>query len=294
MSIAKYEAFLQTVECGNLTKAAEKLGYTQSSMSHILNTLESELGVELLVRDRCGARLTSDGVSLLPLIKDVCDAQKKLISGIGELKGLQSGLIRIGTLISVSVHWLPNILNAFNKDYPDVNFDLLRGNYQEIENWVIEGRIDCGFIRLPSKTGLQSIFLEEDPLIVILPLGHPLANCERYPVDRLEKDNLIILRDNLDIEVMDFLSNNRISAKNCITVDDDYTIISMVESGLGISILPERVLYRTPYRIVKKMPDKPHYRKIGLALKSIEHASTAAKRFIDYLGYRNAPNFSAQ
>lgn len=67
---------------------------------------------------------------------------------------------------------------------------------------------------------------------------------------------------------------------------DDYAIMSMVESGLGVSILPELILRRIPYRIVKKELDIPAYRNIGLAMRSKKNASNAVKKFMDYLEYR--------
>ena len=70
------------------------------------------------------------------------------------------------------------------------------------------------------------------------------------------------------------------------TTWDDYAIMSMVESGLGISILPELILKRVPYRIVAKELDVPAYRKIGIALRSKKTASLAVKRFLEYLQYR--------
>ena len=70
------------------------------------------------------------------------------------------------------------------------------------------------------------------------------------------------------------------------TTWDDYAIMAMVESGLGISILPELILKRIPYHIVVKELEIPAYRSIGLALKDKKEASLAVKRFIDYLDYR--------
>lgn len=67
---------------------------------------------------------------------------------------------------------------------------------------------------------------------------------------------------------------------------DDYAIMSMVESGLGISILPELILKRIPYRIVAKKLDVPAYRNIGLALRDKKASSLAVKRFLDYIQYR--------
>lgn len=70
------------------------------------------------------------------------------------------------------------------------------------------------------------------------------------------------------------------------TTWDDYAIMSMVESGLGISILPQLILKRVPYKIIAKELDVPAYRNIGLALRDKKTASLAVKKFMDYLKYR--------
>ncbi len=71
------------------------------------------------------------------------------------------------------------------------------------------------------------------------------------------------------------------------TTWDDYAIMSMVESGLGISILPELVLHRNPYHIIAKELEIPAYRKIGLAMRDKKSVSQAVSRFMDYLEYRH-------
>ena len=83
---------------------------------------------------------------------------------------------------SVATHWLPNIIRAFQKDYPHIDYELLLGDYTEIETWIMEGRVDCGFLRLPAHPDLETIFLEQDPLLAVLPVQHPLADCSRFPV----------------------------------------------------------------------------------------------------------------
>ena len=72
------------------------------------------------------------------------------------------------------------------------------------------------------------------------------------------------------------------------TTWDDYAIMAMVEGGLGISILPELILQRIPYRLVAKELEVPAYRQIGLAMKDRKAASLAVKRLLDYLQYRNS------
>ena len=186
MSIQKYMAFLKTAELGSFTKAGQVLGYTQSGISHMMMDLEEEWGVSLLERDRAGVRITSDGQKLLPFVAGVCEAQKRLLDEIGALQGLQAGLIRIGTFSSVATHWLPNMIKLFQREYPNIEFELLLGDYMEIENWIMQGRVDCGFLRLPTKLELDSVYLEQDKFLVILPEDHPLADCARFPLSALE------------------------------------------------------------------------------------------------------------
>ena len=159
MNIQKYLAFVKTVEYGSFTKAAERLNYSQSGISRMINDLEKEWKILLLERSRSGVRLTSDGLALLPYAKSVCAEYEKLQTQIDEINGLQSGIIRIGTFSSVATHWLPNIIKRFQTDYPNIDYELLLGDYTEIENWILEGRVDCGFLRLPAHPDLETCFL---------------------------------------------------------------------------------------------------------------------------------------
>jgi len=287
MSIRKYMAFIKTVEYGSFTKAAQSLGYTQSGISHMINDLEAEWGLTLLERKRSGVAITSDGLKILPHVQTVCNAHIKLLTVIEELHDLSSGLIRVGTFSSVATHWLPNIIKAFKKDYPNIEFELLLGDYTEIENWIIEGRVDCGFLRLPTKPELESIFLEQDKLLVILPENHPMAKHEYFPISDLVGEPFMLLEKGAKTEISEIFDRYNIIPTVSFTTWDDYAIMSMVETGLGISILPELILKRTPYRIVKKELEVAAYRKIGLVMKDSKTASLAVKRFLEYLHYRN-------
>ena len=129
MNRQKYLSFVKTVEYGSFTKAAEMLNYTQSGISRMIADLEKEWNVTLLERRKTGVKLTSDGMKLLPYVKNVCEEYGRLQAEVGELNGLQSGLIRIGTFSSVATHRLPNIIKAFQHDYPNIDYELLLGDY---------------------------------------------------------------------------------------------------------------------------------------------------------------------
>ena len=285
-NIQKYMSFVTTVEYGSFSKAAEILNYSQSGISRMIADLEKEWKVTLLERNKGGVRLTSDGTKLLPYAKNLITEYEKLQMQVDELNGLQSGLIRIGTFSSVATHWLPNIIKEFQKDYPNIDYELLLGDYTEIEEWILEGRVDCGFLRLPTHPDFETIFLEQDRLMAIIPENHPLADTIKFPVTALCEEPFMLLEKGAKAEVSEIFERYDLTPKVRFTTWDDYAIMSMVESGLGISILPQLILKRVPYKILAKELDVPAYRNIGLALKSKKNASLAVKKFLEYLQYR--------
>lgn len=287
LNLQKLMAFVKTVECGSFTKAAGALNYTQSGVSRMIQDLEKDWNTSLLERSRAGVRLTSEGVLLLPYAKTLCLEYQKLQKQVDELNGLQSGLIRIGTISSIATHWLPNIIKAFQQDYPGIDYELLLGDYSEIEAWILEGRVDCGFLLQPAHPDLETIYLGQDELLVILPEHHPLVEFDRVPFKALCDQPFMLLDRGGRSEVKEFFEQYGISPMVKFTTWDDYAIMSMVESGLGISLLPQLILQRVPYRIVAKALDVPAYREICLALRSKQSASHAVKRFLEYLSFRS-------
>ncbi len=285
-NIQKYLAFIKAVEYGSFTKAAEALNYSQSGISRMIHDLEREWNMSLMERSRAGVKITSDGLALLPHVKSVYMEFEKLQRQVDELNGLQSGLIRIGTFSSVATHWLPNIIKEFRKDYPGIDYELLLGDYTEIEEWILEGRVDCGFLCLPTRSELETIFLEQDKLLVILPENHPLTVCENIEVSQLCEYPFMLLERGGRSGVYEVFERSNLKPKVHFTTWDDYAIMSMVEGGLGISILPQLILKRVPYKIVIKELAVPAYRNIGLVLRNKKTASLAVRKFIEYFSYR--------
>ena len=281
LSILKYMAFIQTVEYGSFTKAAEILNYSQSGISRMISDLEREWNITLLERNRSGVKLTSDGIKVLPYVKSLCAEYQKLQMQVDDIRGVQSGIIRIGTFSSVATHWLPNIIRAFQKDYPGIDYELLLGDYTEIEEWIYTGRVDCGFLRLPTKPEFETIFLEQDQLLAILPENHRLTKYEKVPLAALCDEPFMLLEKGAKAEISEVFERNGLVPRAHFTTWDDYAVMSMVESELGLSILPQLILRRVPYNIVAKELDVPAYRDIALALRDRKTASLAVKRFLE-------------
>ncbi len=283
MWVNSYYAFIKAIETGSFTKAAEELGYTQSAISQMVHSLEEELATTLILRSRMGITLTPDGEEFLPYIKNICNSHRELKEKLKEMEGLESGLIRIGTFSSVSCHWLPGLMKDFKEQYPAVHFELHQGDYTDISNWIKEGSVDFGFVNPKAISNLTTIPLQEDEMFAVLPSDHPLAAHNKVPLKELTNGPYILLDEGEFSEPLSIFIQNNIEPNIQFRVHDDYTIMSMIEQGLGFSILPKLVLSRCPYNIVTKAISPSVVRTISLAYKDKRVLPIASRYFIDFI-----------
>ena len=248
--------------------------------------LEADWQVSLLERRKGGVLPTPDGAKILPYVKSLCEEFEKLEVAVDELQGLHSGMIRIATFSSGASQWLPNIIKDFQHAYPNIAYEVMLGDYTEIEQWILDGRVDCGFIPLPVHPSLETVFLERDQMMAVLPLDHPLASRETFPLEALDDEPFMILEKGAGAEVEAIFKERGIKPRVNFTTWDDYAIMAMVEKGLGISILTEMIMRRCPYKVVAKSLEQPVYRDIVLAFRGKERSSLALQRFIEYLPRR--------
>ena len=284
MSLAKYEILLKVAECGSFTRAAQQLNFTQSGISHAVSSLETELGTTLVVRSHGGVSLTADGRALLPYFREMCALQHQLEQKAADLRGLDTGLVRVATFTSVSEKWMPYILKSFQDMYPKIEFELLPSNFNsEITEWVAHGQADCGFVSLPVESHLDSWLLQRDQWKVIVPCNHPLAWRDPFPPEALEKYPVILLDEGDDYEIQEVFDTLNIRPNIQYTVQQDQTILAMVSSGLGISIIEELMLQRCVYPLVSCRLPRPFYRNIGICVKDKNALSLSTQRFIDHV-----------
>lgn len=284
MSLQKYIALLKTVELGSFSLAAEQLGYTQPAISRMIADLEDQWNVELLRRSRGGLEVSSACRQLLPILRAIQADCEALDFTVGEMHGTHFGLVRVGIFTSVADMWIPHLLKTFQKQYPNIEFDLINmESYAEIEDSIRHGSVDCGFVRLPTVYDLDARFLMRDQLVAVLPPDHPLAEASVFPVARLEGAPFIKLREKADLEVTHFLSHIPYAPKICYEVSSDHTALSMVEDGLGIMITHSLIASNPRYRVVCKPFDIGQHRDIAIATAKNTRLSSAAKLFIDHV-----------
>ena len=141
----KCVALLTAIDLGNLTRAAEQLGYTQSGLSYVIKTLETELGFPLLVRSRTGVRPTEDCQRILPLLRDLDRKSRQLEQEAADIRGLAVGTVSLATFPSISRFWLPEILRDFAQHYPGITVSIRESGQEELDEWLREGSVDLAF-----------------------------------------------------------------------------------------------------------------------------------------------------
>lgn len=276
-------ALQKIVELGSFTKAADKLGYTQSAVSQMIASLEEELSIKLLYRSRIGIRLTLEGEELYPFIQRTVFQYQAMQEKADEIKGLETGIIRIGTISSISCHWLPGLIKHFQELYPKVRFVLHQGDYTSIPDWVRTGEVDFGFVNPDAVTGLETQFIKEGELRAVVPADHRLAGHSAVTLEELAKEPFLLLEEGNLSEPLEAFRQLGLEPDISLRVHDDYSILSMIETGLGISILPELVLRKTNYAVAILPIEPAVTRKIGLVMKEKQSLPIACKHFIAFL-----------
>lgn len=278
--ILALETILRT---GSFTAAARELDYTQSAISQMIASLEKELGVKLLARSNHHIQLTPEGQRLLPALhqtaKDWSNAQELA----AEITGLNSAIIKIGTISSISAHWLPQLIKKFQSLHPGVRFVMLQGDYTTIPEWIHQNEIDFGFVNPAAMPDEHVTFLQSGDLRVILPKNHPLAQKSSVNLKDLATEPFLMLEEGSYSKPLAAFRQNGIEPNVKLRVHDDYSILSMVEAGLGFSILADLVLQKQSYDVTIRPLIPNVQRQIGILQKPRELMPIASQQFVDFI-----------
>jgi len=284
MDTAKIAALLAAAELGSISKAADSLGYTQSGVTHIVNSLEEEAGFPLLLRGNRGVRLTAEGERLAPLMRELLQNADRLEQEIALTRGVERGTVRIGTYSSISLRWIPRILEAFQERYPGISVELLEGNGPEIEEWLSSGRIDIAFTSLQPHFNFDTIKIQDDPMMAVLPRTHSMAGAEVFPIGRFKGEPFLVYTTTSNVPDEDLARAMRIAGipkKAKLSSNFDVTILSMVEHNLGVTIMPKLILEGSSADVAAIPLDPPLKRTLGMAIRSEREATPAMLRMID-------------
>ena len=191
-------------------------------------------------------------------------------------------IVRVAAFTSTAIQWFPGIAKRFLAQHPGIDLQLICVDDEDaLEEAVWRGDADCGFFVYPIKHDLHAVPLRKDPLLVVLPPDHPLADAPFVPREALAEEPYIRLESGTSSEMETLFRANDVEPNVRFTIDSDYAVMSMVSAGLGFSVLADLILRDAPFPLAVKQPEVETSREIAIALRSLETASTATRAFLD-------------
>ncbi len=282
METARCRAFLAAAETGSFSKAAEALSYTPSGVNQLVTALEKELGFPVFRRNTKGVTLTENGELLLPTVREFLRQEDRIFELSAEMNGLLIGSVTIASYSSIATHWLPAVIRAFQQDYPQIRIKLMEGIWQEVSKWLDDRAADIGFFSYQEGMPYDFIPLAEDPMLALLPKDHPLAQAETYPLENCKYDRFIMPALGCDDDVEALFAKNGIEPNVQFTTLESLSVMSMVEQGLGMSVMNKLITEKRICDIVMLPIEPPSQITLGVAMNSKADVSPAVKMFLKY------------
>lgn len=296
MDDRRLEVLLAAVEEGSLSKAAARCHCTQSAVTQLVNSIEAELGCKVLSRSYSGVQLTEVGHALYPAIHDAYEALSRLEMEAERL-ARSSAHVRLGAYPSIVQSWLPSAIAAFAHAQPTATFDirigsndlagLLRDGDVDVllcDDWLFEDAFS-GMSRSDYRNGKPGgnaatatwTPLKDDPFRAVVPVG--LGYEDGKPIARNELFEHPYIFDTKYVYAQ-YLTGEVDSIVK-VSSDDPASIVSMVASGMGITVLPELSLRSVPDGVTIHDIDPPGKRMLGAVLPA--NATRLATGFVKFL-----------
>lgn len=282
MDITKMRAYITAIDTGSLTRAAERLDYTTSGLSHMMTALEQEAGIPLLIRSPRGVAPSPAAKELIPIMRELLNVNERLEQTVSQLNGLQTGRIAIGSYTSIAEQWLAPVIKNFAADYPNIEIEIYEGIHQELDILLAEKRIDLCFFSYKNDYQGDWIPLAKDPLLAILPHSHPAAHQTAYRLQDCQNEDMIMSSGGADCDILDLFRSMNLRPRVRYSTCEDCAALSLIECGLGIGIMNELITKGRTARVTK-LPLEPSCSiEMGIAVPSLQKAAPAVQKFISY------------
>jgi LysR family transcriptional regulator, hca operon transcriptional activator len=271
MELRHLRYFVAVAEALNFTRAAQRLHTAQPSLSQQIKQLESEVGAPLFERDRQRVQLTPAGRAFYAEAKAVLDRITYASRLAAKVAGGDAGELSIGTFAAADVKILPRLRTLLAERLPDLRLVFHSRYAVEPYAGLRQGTIDVAFMRSPlTDPELSAIELLREPLVVVMPAGHALARRRRVPIRALDRQSYVVSRRELAPQVHDAVLNlidtHGLRMQAVSGADNVHSQLHLVQSGLGLGILPDYVSAILPPGIVARPIDGENIPTLGVCL----------------------------
>jgi DNA-binding transcriptional LysR family regulator len=248
MDLRQLEILVKVADLGSFSRAAEALFLTQPTVSEHIRALEDQIGVRLLDRLGRGATPTRAGQLLLTHARRILALQREARQAMDQFQGRMSGELVVGGSTIPGEYVLPVVVGRFKAKFPDISISLLIGDSQQVQDWVLDGRVEIGVVGAQAThRALETRELMPDELVVVVPATHPWAAVTQVALTDIASEPLILRergsgsRQALEralAEVGTDLSAFRIAGE----MGSTQAIKQAVRAGVGISLISQRAV----------------------------------------------------
>lgn len=244
MEFRTLRAFVEVVRQGGFSQAAKTVFATQSTVSKAVKQLEDEIGVPLLDRIGHRARLTPAGEIVYPRAVRLLAERDDLIAELDELRGLKRGTLRLGLPPVGSSTIFAPLFALFRNRYPGIDVRLVEYGSERLEEVLISGEIELAASLLPVSEGFEFQEMRREPLMVLLPAGHALAEQATVELSALRDTPFVLFEAGFAINrlILDACRRSGFEPHIVARSSQIEFIIELVAAGLGAAFLPQMIV----------------------------------------------------
>ena len=289
MKLSQIRSFVAVAKYGKFSSAAVELDLTQPTVSQAIATLENDLGVQLLFRGKKGVNLTPAGESVLVHCHKILQAIENIYQEVNLHKSLKGGEVRISAFRGASAQLLPKIKAHFKTKHPQINIKIVEEkDCPQVEQMVYEGKADLGFTILPTSKDLETIEVLRDDYIVLLPPNINLvADIKQNTISWSQLLSIPIIsypdRNSCYKQIKNYFEAEGYQFQPAEQVRESDTIVNLVATGLGATIIPQLSVFHTPAGISVCQLPKPLQRIVVAATPKDSDLSHAVWAFTDFI-----------
>jgi DNA-binding transcriptional LysR family regulator len=273
MELRQIRSFLSIAETLHFSRTAALIHLSQPALSLQIRALEEEVGVKLLERDRRKTTLTAAGVAFrndatAALLRIEQAVRSARMAAAGKL-----GLIRIGFISTAGNEIVPGIVRGFRESNPRVEFSLRNVLTIDQIQMLDTGSLDIGFLRLPigEHPELEVVAIHREPFVVVVPRSHKLAKRTKVRLRELSGEDFVMYERAYAPGFYDLLFSMLRDAGVVPNISQSAgqmpTLISLVDAGMGISILPASTVRHSGASVIAcEIADSIPRSEIGIAV----------------------------
>src|ERR1700733_10109440 len=274
MELRQLRSFLSIAETLHFGRTAELIHLSQPALSLQIKALEEEVGVRLFERNRRKTTLTAAGLAFRDDAAAALSQLEQAIRGARRAASGKLGLLRIGFVSTAGSEIVPNIVRQFKESNPEVEFSLRNILTAQQVQMLETGSLDIGFLRLPlgEQSALDVVTVHREPFVLVVPSSHKLAKRKRVRLREVAGQDFVMYERTYATGFHDLifgmLRDAGIIPKVCQTAGEMPMLISLVDSGVGVAILPASAVKRSVASVVAcEIADKIPMSEIGIAVQ---------------------------